>query len=177
MVSRRAIRRVMGIDPGTVRMGYGVVEDGDTLAMVDCGVVTATPNIPLSTRLQHMYSHLISIIAQHRPDEIAIEQPFMARNVRSALAVGRAEAVAMLAAASNGIPVYSYAPRQVKMMVTSYGGAAKEQVQEMVKMQLGLSATPRASDTSDALAVAICHICQTHIEHQVNIASERHGKL
>ncbi len=157
----------MGIDPGTVKMGYGVVEDGDTLIMVDCGVVTAIPNIPLSIRLQHMYSHLFSLITRYHPDEVAIEQPFMAKNVQSTLAVGRAEAVAMLAAAGNSIPVYSYTPRQVKMMVTSYGAASKEQVQEMVKMQLGLAAVPRTSDTSDALAVAICHIGQTRLTKMI----------
>jgi len=159
-------RIVMGIDPGTVKMGYGVVEEGETLTMVDCGVVTVRADIPLPIRLYHMYSHLFTVITQYHPDEIAIEQPFMAKNVRSALAVGRAEAIAMLAASSNNTPVYSYTPRQIKMMVTSYGGAGKEQVQEMVKLQLGLAKAPRTSDSSDALAVAICHICQTPIEYQ-----------
>jgi crossover junction endodeoxyribonuclease RuvC len=161
----------MGIDPGTVKMGYGVVEDGEPLIMVDCGLVTALANVPLSVRLQHMYSHLFSLITQYHPDEVAIEQPFMAKNIQSTLAVGRAEAIAMLAAAGNNIPVYSYTPRQVKMMVTSYGGASKEQVQEMVKLQLGLATVPRTSDTSDALAIAICHIGQTRLSRMVE-ASE-----
>jgi len=160
----------MGIDPGTVKMGYGVVKDGETLAMLDCGVITAMPDTPLSIRLQHMYSHLFTIITRCHPDEIAIEQPFMAKNARSALAVGRAEAVAMLAAAGNNIPVYSYTPRQVKMMVTSYGAAGKEQVRQMVKMQLDLAEIPGTSDTADALAVAICHIGQTRLAKMVEMS-------
>jgi crossover junction endodeoxyribonuclease RuvC len=168
VVGCRAVRRIMGIDPGTVRMGFGVVEDGETLTMLDCGVITAPDDVPLATRLQHMYSHLITIITRNHPDEIAIEQPFMAKNARSALAIGRAEAIAMLAAAENNIPVYSYPPRQVKMMVTGYGAAEKAQVQQLVKMQLNLTEIPHSNDTSDALAVAICHLSQTHIEHQIN---------
>lgn len=163
MEGRRAVRRVLGIDPGTVSMGYGVVEGGEMLTMAYCGAVAVPADVPLATRLYRMYSELLEIIACYQPAEIAIEEPFVARNVRSALAVGRAEAVAMLAAASNNIPVYSYTPGQVKLAVTSYGGAGKEQVQEMVRIQLGLESVPQPSDAADALALAICHLCQTRL--------------
>ena len=168
MEGRHVARRVMGIDPGTVRMGYGVVEDGDRLTMAHCGVIAVPAKVPLAARLHRMYSRLLEIIACYQPTEISVEQPFVAKNARSALAVGRAEAVAMLAAASSDIPIYSYAPSQVKLSAASYGGATKEQVQEMVRIQLGLPSAPQPSDAADALAVAICHIYQTHLTKLVD---------
>ena len=157
--------RVLGIDPGTLNMGYGVVdEDAGEMAMVDCGVVSLSSKVPVEQRLSSLYKKLVEIVARHQPDEVAIEEPFVAGNVRSALAIGRAQAIAMLAAANKNLPVFRYLPTQVKQQVTDYGGSSKEQVQEMVRLQLGLAERPQPSDAADALAVAICHLHQKHIE-------------
>jgi len=157
--------RVLGIDPGTLNMGYGVVdEDAGEMAMVDCGVVSLSSKVPVEQRLSSLYKKLVEIVARHQPDEVAIEEPFVAGNVRSALAIGRAQAIAILAAANKNLPVFRYLPTQVKQQVTDYGGSGKEQVQEMVRLQLGLAERPQPSDAADALAVAICHLHQRHIE-------------
>jgi crossover junction endodeoxyribonuclease RuvC len=157
--------RVLGIDPGTLNLGYGVVdEDAGEMAMVDCGVVRLSSKVPVEQRLSSLYKKLVEIVARHQPDEVAIEEPFVAGNVRSALAIGRAQAIAMLAAANKNLPVFRYLPTQVKQQVTDYGGSSKEQVQEMVRLQLGLAEPPQSSDAADALAVAICHLHQKHIE-------------
>ena len=156
--------KVLGIDPGMLRMGYGVIEESDQrLAMLDCGTFTALAHTPVAERLHELYLGVKEIIGRYQPEEVAIEEPFVARNARSALAVGRAQAAAMLAAAEQGIPVCCYAPTQVKQSVTDYGGSGKEQVQEMVRIQLGLDQTPQPSDAADALAVALCHLQQTHL--------------
>jgi crossover junction endodeoxyribonuclease RuvC len=157
--------RVLGIDPGTLNLGYGVVdEDAGEMAMVDCGVLSLSSKIPVEQRLSSLYKKLVEIVARHQPDEVAIEEPFVAANARSALAVGRAQAIAILAAANKNLPVFRYLPTQVKQQVTDYGGSSKEQVQEMVRLQLGLAEPPQPSDAADALAVAICHLHQKHIE-------------
>ena len=158
--------RILGIDPGTIRMGYGVVDwENDELTMVDCGVVGASSKLPVSQRLHKLYISLQDVIGRHQPSEIAIEEPFVAKNVRSAMLVGEARAVAILAATSRDIPVYEYSPRLVKQVVTSYGGSDKKQVQEMVRILLGLPTPPHSLDASDALAVAICHTYQSRLEH------------
>lgn len=157
--------RILGIDPGTVNLGYGIVEeDGDVMSMVGCGVLALSAKIPVEQRLCSFYSKLGEIIAEYQPDEVAIEEPFVAGNARSALAVGRAQAIAILAAANRKLPVFRYLPTQVKQRVTDYGAGSKEQVQEMVKIQLGLSQAPHPSDAADALAVAICHLRQKHLD-------------
>ena len=156
--------RVLGIDPGTLAMGYGVVEDkDDILSMVDYGVLTSSSRVPIVKRLHILYQGLLELINRYQPAEVAVEEPFVARNVRSALAVGRAQTVAILAAASRGLPVYSYTPAQVKQSIAGYGRSSKEQVQEMVKIQLGLPQPPQPHDAADALAIALCHLQQTHL--------------
>ncbi len=159
--------RVLGIDPGTVSMGYGVVDVGDEMRMVDCGVLRLSSQIPVEERLQCVYRGLTEVITQHRPSEAAIEEPFVGRNVRSAFSIGRAQAVAILSAVSQGLPVYYYSPAQVKQQVTSYGRSDKQQVREMVRIQLGLSSAPEPSDVTDALAVAICHIQQSRVNQWI----------
>ena len=119
----------------------------------------------MGERLNYLHQRLLEIIAQYKPDVVAVEQPFMAKNVKSTLAVGMAQAVALLAAASKGIPIYEYTPAQVKQRVANYGGSSKEQVQEMVKLQLGLPHVPESSDAADALAVALCHLQETHLDN------------
>ena len=159
--------KILGIDPGTVNMGFGVIEVGKhTTNMVDCGVLEAPPQASsIEERLSHFYGSLLKIIARHQPDAVAIEQPFVAKNVKSALAIGRAQAVAMLAAAGNGIPVYEYAPAEIKQKVADYGASSKEQVQEMVKLQLGLPEVPQPSDAADAIAVALCHLREAELKN------------
>jgi crossover junction endodeoxyribonuclease RuvC len=161
--------RVIGIDPGTLIMGYGVVDEEEgEIALVDCGALTA-PNRSLAERLHTLYLGLIDIIARYQPSEAAIEEPFVAKNARSALAVGQAMGVAMVATAERGIPVYQYTPNQVKLAVTNYGHSEKRQVQEMVRVQLELSSLPEPSDAADALAVAICHIQQRRLSRMLAI--------
>jgi len=156
---------ILGIDPGTVTMGYGVIEAReDEITLVDCSALTSPGRSPIGERLSYLYHRLVEIISRFQPDAVAIEQPFMAKNVKAALAVGKAQAVAILAAANKGIPTYEYTPAQVKQMVTNYGASSKEQVQEMVRLQLGLAEVPQPSDAADALAVAICHLRETHLD-------------
>jgi crossover junction endodeoxyribonuclease RuvC len=157
--------RVLGIDPGTLNLGYGVVdEEGGEMTMVACGALSLPSKVPVEQRLSSLYKKLVEIVARYRPDEVAIEEPFVAGNARSALAIGRAQAIAILAAANKNLPIFRYLPTQVKQQVTNYGGSDKEQVQEMVRLQLGLAQPPQPSDAADALAVAICHLHQRHIE-------------
>ena len=146
-------------------MGYGVVEEqGGNISMVGCGVISLPPRMPMEDRLFALHKELSKVIAEFQPEEAAIEEPFVAGNARSALAIGRAQAVAILAVAQGGLPVFRYMPTQVKQMVTSYGRSSKDQVQQVVKLQLGVGDIPGASDASDALAVAICHLNQRHLD-------------
>jgi crossover junction endodeoxyribonuclease RuvC len=144
-------------------MGYGLIEArGDELRSVDYGVLTSKA-YPLAQRLCALYSGINEILSRWEPDEVAIEEPFMARNARLALAVGRAQAIAILAAAQNSIPVYTYTPAQIKQAVTDYGCSRKGQVQEMIRIQLGLPQIPQPDDAADALACAICRLGQRHV--------------
>ncbi len=156
--------KILGIDPGTLIMGYGAIESrDDELVLIDYGALNCPARSPIGERLSYLYSELSRIISRHNPDVVAIEQPFMAKNVKSALAIGKAQAVAILAAASQGIPTYEYTPAQIKQRVANYGASSKEQIQEMVRLQLGLSQVPQPNDAADALAVAICHLRETHL--------------
>jgi crossover junction endodeoxyribonuclease RuvC len=160
--------RVLGIDPGTLNMGYGVVDEVDgKILMVDCGVLSLPSKIPVEKRLCDFYKRLCEVILSHQPEEVAIEEPFVAINARSALAVGRAQAIAILAATIQDLPVFRYLPAQVKQQVTDFGGSSKDQVQGMVQIQLGLSEFPYAEDAADALAVAICHIYQNSFNRRL----------
>jgi len=160
--------RVLGIDPGTLNMGYGLVDEADgKMTMIDCGVVALSAKTPVEKRLTSLYAKLIEVIASYQPDEVAIEEPFVAVNARTALAVGRAQAIAILAAANNRLPVFRYLPNQVKQQVTDYGVSSKEQVQVMVKIQLGLDDIAYAMDATDALAVALCHIYKSQFSSRL----------
>ena len=158
--------RVLGIDPGTIAMGYGVIDSrDDELTLIDCGTLPTTARSPIGERLSYLDNQLVEIVARHQPDVVAVEQPFVGKNVKSALAIGRAQAIAILAAANKGIPTYEYTPTQVKQRVASYGASSKEQIQEMVKFQLKLSEVPQPNDAADALAVALCHLHETHLDN------------
>ena len=157
--------RILGVDPGTITMGYGIIEvNEDEVTPVAFGALNSPARSPIGERLSSLYRQLLEIISRHQPDAVAVEQPFMARNVRAALAVGRAQAIAILAAANQGIPTYEYSPTQVKQRVADYGASSKEQVQEMVRLQLGLAEVPQPNDAADALAVALCHLRETHLD-------------
>ena len=152
-------RVALGIDPGTAILGYAIVAArGSELTMVTCDVITTPAGMPLPERLQHIYHRLSEIISTYHPNEAAMEELFFAKNARTALAVGQARGVAMLALANGGLTVAEYTPKQVKLAVTGYGGANKEQVGELVRILLRLKAIPRPDDAADAAAVAICHL-------------------
>ena len=158
--------RVLGIDPGTLNLGYGIVDEADgDVVLVDCGVVSLPSKTPMEQRLTSLYQKLKEVVSHYLPDELAVEEPFVAGNARSALALGRAQAIAILAAANVKLPVFRYSPTQVKQQVTSYGSSSKEQVQEMVRLQLGLDKPPKSIDAADALAVAICHLHQRQLRN------------
>jgi crossover junction endodeoxyribonuclease RuvC len=150
---------VLGIDPGTAITGYGLVEgEGDTLTLVAYGAITTPPDWPLPERLQHIYQELAALIEDGQPTAVAVEELFFSKNVRTALSVGQARGVVLLAAANAGLPIHEYTPLQVKQAIVGYGRATKDQVQQMVRMLLGLDSVPQPDDAADAIAVAICHI-------------------
>ena len=147
---------VLGIDPGTAAMGYGIVEaKSGRVRMVDAGCLITKPDASLPTRLLAIHGLLDELIALHRPDLLAVERLFFSRNVQTALAVGQARGVVLLAAAQAEVPVREATPNEIKVAVTGYGSADKEQVGRMVAVCLGLTEAPRPDDTADALAVAI----------------------
>ena len=164
--------RVLGIDPGTIRMGYGLVEAPDNgsgqIVAGDWGVVALPPSLPLEVRLFQLHSHVLNMISIWQPDAVAVEEPFMGRGeyqyVTSAFAMGQAQALVLIAAAGQAIPVSRYSPAQVKRAIADYGAATKEQVQEMVKVFLRLDSVPSPSDAADALAIALCHLRQRQVE-------------
>lgn len=151
--------RVFGIDPGSLRTGYGCIEsDGRRHRLVVCGAIRTPPRAMLPARLLQIHRELGRLIAAHAPDCIVIEQLFHARNVRSALVLGHARGVAVLAAVHAGVPVVEYTPAEIKAAVSGYGRAGKAQMQHMVRLLMGLDAAPRPHDAADALAVALCHV-------------------
>ena len=151
--------KVFGIDPGSERTGYGCVEtDGRRLRLIVCGAITASKADAFPARLARIHLQLTALLEQCRPDSVAIEDLFHAVNVRSALKLGHARGVAMLAAVQSGCPIAEYTPAEVKRAVVGYGRADKAQVQQMVKLLLGLDQAPSPHDAADALAVAICHL-------------------
>jgi crossover junction endodeoxyribonuclease RuvC len=156
---------VLGIDPGTAITGWGAVrKQGDDLILVDYGTVNTSKDILLPQRLQTIHRELGEIISQHRPDAVAVETLFFSKNVKTALSVGQARGVALLAVAEAGIPFHEYTPLEVKQSVVGYGRATKDQVQQLVKMLLRLDFVPQPDDAADAIAVAICHIHSARLE-------------
>ncbi len=149
---------ILGIDPGTAIMGYGLVDNpDDVLELVAYGAITTTPDQPMPQRLLSIFRQLSSIIAQFHPEAMAVEELFFSRNVTTAIAVGQARGVALLAAAEAAMPVFEYKPQAVKQATVGYGRADKSQVQQMVRMLLNLDQIPRPDDAADAIAIAVCH--------------------
>ncbi|MGW8144755.1 MAG: crossover junction endodeoxyribonuclease RuvC [Anaerolineales bacterium] len=156
----------IGIDPGTAITGYGVLreEPDGSLSVIDYGVIETSPNEAMPQRLVQLYQKLKNVIDLHKPQSGAVEKLFFARNVRTALSVGQARGVALLALAEAGVELSEYSPNEVKQAVTGYGGADKHQVQSMVQALLGLDRIPQPDDAADALAVAICHLHSARIQ-------------
>lgn len=150
--------RILGIDPGTAITGFGVIEtDGQKHKLVDAGVIRTPAKQALELRLETIYDDIKEIINTHKPDHCAVEQLFFAQNVTTAMAVSQARGVILLAIIKSGLDHSEYTPLQVKQAMTGYGRADKNQMQEMVKIMLGLKTVPKPDDAADALAVAITH--------------------
>jgi crossover junction endodeoxyribonuclease RuvC len=148
---------ILGIDPGTATMGYGIVErTGGSLRAVDYGAFTTSADLPLPERLAAIHACVVELIETHHPDLVAVERLFFSKNAQSAFGVGQARGVVLLAAAQAGIAVREATPNEVKMGVTGYGNADKDQVGRMVAVILQLTEVPTPDDTADALAIAIC---------------------
>ncbi|MDE0214833.1 MAG: crossover junction endodeoxyribonuclease RuvC [Deltaproteobacteria bacterium] len=151
------IETILGIDPGTIKTGWGVIRvDGRRLRHVAHGTVRAAATLSQDRRLQRIFTELARVVREHQPTHVSLEKVFLARNVQSALKLGQVRGVALLAAADGGVPVAEYNSVQVKKAVTGYGHASKAQIQQMVTALLELSAEPQ-EDAADALAAAICH--------------------
>ena len=150
---------VLGIDPGSIVTGFGLVEqDEGAMKLLAWSSVKTSSKAPLAERLRRIHSETVRIIEAHRPDEVAVENVFQAKNVKSALKLGHARGVILLAAAQAELPISEYAPREVKQSVVGTGAATKLQVASMVDRLLGLSGQKLLEDESDAVAVAICHL-------------------
>ena len=150
---------VLGIDPGLSTLGYGLVEArGHQLRAVAAGVIRTSRELPIAERLAELHKDLEALVTEHRPDEAAIEQVFVNRNLQTATAVGRASGVVLLALAQQGISVAEYTPSAIKNALTGYGNADKAQMKKVVAMRLGLAKPPTPADAADALAIALCHL-------------------
>jgi crossover junction endodeoxyribonuclease RuvC len=149
---------ILGIDPGLAIVGYGVIEySGNKYTAIDYGCIITESNINLPERLKIIYEELSDLIDKYNPEDIAMEELFFNKNVKTAIKVGQARGVEILAAVNKGKAIYEYTPLQIKQSVVGYGRAEKMQVQEMVKLLLNLKKIPKPDDAADALAVAICH--------------------
>lgn len=149
---------ILGIDPGIAIVGYSIVEcKGNNVKAIDYGCIETKSDLCFPERVKIIYDKLTEIIKEYRPDEVAIEELFFNKNVKSAMMVGQARGVEILAAVNQNLDIYEYTPLQIKQAVVGYGRADKNQVQEMVKMLLNLEEKPKPNDVADALAVAICH--------------------
>jgi crossover junction endodeoxyribonuclease RuvC len=148
----------LGIDPGTARLGYGVVDGSGEARPVAFGVIETPSTLPMPERLVILFDAVCQLIDEHRPQTLAVEQLFFARNVTTAMTVGQARGVILLAAAQAGVRVVEFTPTEVKHAVVGYGKADKSQVQEMVRLLLNLDQVPHPDDAADALAVALCHV-------------------
>lgn len=146
--------RILGIDPGTGICGFGVIEG---TKVIDYGVIATPPHTPLADRLEDIYNSLHELIEQNRPDVMAIEKLFFKQNITTGISVAEARGVCLLVAKQYHLPTFEYAPNQIKKAICGYGQAHKPQIQEMVRVHLGLDTVPKPDDAADALAVAIVH--------------------
>lgn len=159
--------RILGIDPGLATMGWGVLDtEMGKSALVECGAVITTPDMPTYRRLHHIFLGVRELIVTYRPDEIVFEELFFAKNITTGIAVSAARGVAVCACAESGLPIYEYTPMQIKQAVTGYGKADKIQVQQMVKMLLNLPRIIRPDDAADAVAAALTHAASGRMKEQ-----------
>ena len=157
---------VLGIDPGTATTGFGLIQESkNDLELVDYGIITTPPDLAMEKRLQIIYKKVLELIDLHQPDSCAVEKLFFQRNVTTAITVGQARGVILLALAEKNIRCAEYTPLEVKQAVTGYGVANKKQVQLMVQSILNLKQIPKPDDAADALAIAICHAHSKRITH------------
>lgn len=176
---------VLGIDPGLRATGWGVLavagagggtaERGEPSVLVHGAILTET-GVPLPQRLRRIFAGLREVIERWQPVEVAVEEAFVAANKRVAITMGEARGAALLAAAEAGLPVFEYSPSEVKQAVAGYGRGSKEQVQEMLRLQLGLEAVPEPADAADALATALCHLARRRTESRVAAAGSSSGR-
>jgi crossover junction endodeoxyribonuclease RuvC len=166
---------VIGVDPGTATTGYGLVRENPdgSLSLVEYGAILTPADLPMPQRLLELHRQLRQILLLHRPESGAVEKLFFHRNVTTAISVGQGRGVALLALAEAGLEVAEYTPLQVKQAVAGYGGADKNQVQQMVRVLLGLDHIPTPDDAADALAVAICHIHSSKVSALIDSHQER----
>lgn len=156
--------KILGIDPGTTTTGFGLIENkSNKIQILDCGIIETKPKIPLPEKLSEIYKDIKKIIRASKPDKIAVEQLFFFKNTKTAMAVGQARGIILLAAQDLKVPIYEYTPLQVKMSICAHGRADKLQVQKMVKAILKLDKIPKPDDAADALAIAIC--CVNNIDN------------
>jgi len=156
--------RILGVDPGTIVLGYGLIESvRDEMTLVHYDAIKCKARSAMAERLLFLHTGLTAVVHQYKPDVMAVETPFVGENIKSALAIGKAQAIVLLIAAQNKIPIYEYSPAQIKHHVADYGASSKEQMQEMVKMLLELDEVPEPNDAADALAVAICYLRESRL--------------
>ena len=148
---------ILGMDPGTALLGFGVIAGDTEPQLIDVGVIETDSKAPMPERLKILHAETTRLIETFQPDVLAIEQLFFARNVTTAIAVGQARGVVLLAAAQAGVEVAEYTPSEVKFAISGYGKASKPQMQEMVRIILNLEYAPQPDDAADALAIALCH--------------------
>ncbi|WP_248927375.1 crossover junction endodeoxyribonuclease RuvC [Paenibacillus hamazuiensis] len=166
--------RILGIDPGIAIVGFGFIDkQGSRLVPVQYGSIQTEAHTDPALRLKSIYEATLQLIDKYKPDAMSIEKLFFNRNVTTALTVGQARGVLMLAAVQRGLEIAEYTPLQVKQAIVGYGKAEKRQVQEMVKMFLHLSAVPKPDDVADALAVAICHAHSSTLHQKINEVTKR----
>jgi crossover junction endodeoxyribonuclease RuvC len=150
--------KILGIDPGSGIIGFGLVEKNSNLKLVDAGIIRTTIGDSDASRLLELYISMKELVHEFKPDVASVEKLFFAQNVTTAMSVAQARGVILLALAEEDIPIYEYTPLQIKMAMTGYGRATKAQIQEMVRVQLGLKKKPSPDDAADALAVALTHV-------------------
>ena len=166
-------RVILGLDPGTASTGFGVISVvGNRLHALDYGVMATAAGLPLEKRLEKIFGEMNELLAKHQPSATAVESLFFNANVRTALAVGQARGVTLLACAQAGCEVFEYTPQQIKQGVVGYGKASKEQVMEMVRVLLALPAPVRSDHAADALGVAICHANTCGVRDGIRKAGE-----
>ena len=154
-------KKILGIDPGTNIMGYGIIElIGKKMDLIELDIFSLEKIKDPNYKLKHIYETISLLINTHSPDEVAIEAPFYGKNVQSMLKLGRAQGAAIVASASHNLPIYEYAPKKIKMAVTGRGEASKEQVASMLMYMLNIKHKPKKYDSTDGLAVAVCHALQ-----------------